>query len=98
MEQDSRVFINSINQLDMILGRLLIRTKLSDAVENIKNTRLYFDENYKKHNKQVIAESLEILNYHYGDIQSKFPMGSDIEVAVTEQLVYYLELRKNIMI
>ena len=97
VEEKDHVFINGVNQMDMITGRLLIRTKFDEAIDMMDSTRLYYDDNKKNHNYQVVAEALEVLIYHFGDYQSKNSMGKFGE-SVTKHLHYFLAERKKISI
>jgi len=97
VEEKDHVFINSVNQMDMIIGRLFIRTKFDDAINMMNEVRKYYDDNKKNHNYQVVAEALEVLIYHFGDFQSKNSKG-DFGNTVTEHLHYFLNERKKINI
>jgi len=97
IEKKDHEFINTVNEMDMIIGRLFIRTKFDDAINMMSEVRKYYDNSKKNHNYQVVAESLEILIYHFGDFQSKNSKG-DFGKSVTEHLHYFLDERKKIKI
>jgi len=97
MDKNDHIFINGINQMDMVLGRFIVRNKYDRATKIMEETKKYFINN-KNLNYQVVAESLEILIHHYSDIQSKIPLESKFGKEITKYYNYYATERKKIKI
>jgi len=96
VSRDDHIYINSINQLDMILSRFLVRGKFDNMINIMNETNKYFSDNQSKHNSQVVAEALEILIYHYGELHSKIPGGCEHGKVIDKYLRYYMEEKKKI--